>query len=174
MSEKTKFKHRVLAIDHSLNSTGVAVIAVYEEQPIILHVEEIKAKAKETYGEKLHRQQTRILELIELYEPEYFTREQSVVRFGTSTGAIFRVVGMIDLTLMGHIEGNIEEMPIGTVKKVTTGYGKAEKEDMELAVKQLFQIDDDDFFRTPRGRLKDDMVDACAIGYTFLKKKKLL
>lgn len=164
------FKEITLGIDHSMSSTGFAVLGITEESlPIMLYTSEVRTKSSEPYGYRLKKIIEEYEYIVNTFDPEHVVREQSITVFGRnkSTQVIFRVVGALDLAYYKSHGGEIDEVPIKVVKKTITGNGKAEKDEMELAVLNLLQIDDEDFFRTPRGRLQDDIVDAVGIALTY-------
>lgn len=168
------FKHITLGVDHSMSSTGLAVVAMTDEGlPILLEGIEVRTSSKDSYGTRLAKIYDEFVKMVEKYEPEHIVREQSISVWGrnNSTQVIFRVVGALDLAYEKVRGGDFPTIPIKQVKKLITGDGKADKGEMDIAVRHIMSIDDDDYFKTKRGRLKDDIVDAVGIALAHYHKK---
>lgn len=165
----TKFKDVTLAMDLSLNGPGFAVLAVEPttNKPIALEVSSLNNSRIKTHGEKLTVIQTEIKRLLDVYGPEHIVREKGFSRFAATTQALFKVVGVVDLTLYKHGHKAIpKEIAPTSVKKIVTGNGKSSKEDVQTAVMQALQIEDENYFSN------DDESDAAAVGLAYLVKNE--
>lgn len=162
---------RVMGIDQSLTCTGVSILEYEDGEVNLLHVSQIETSTSDTLGKRLRTIGEEIVRLANEWQPDEFAREQGIVRHNNVTKKLFRVVGVLDYVLEPFLDGkDITEIPIRTAKRKVTGNGKAEKHEVEKAVLQYFGLEEDTF-RTARGRLLDDQVDAIAMALTFLDSK---
>lgn len=153
---------RYLGLDLSLSSPGFAVIDVSDRTPSLAYVGHIKTNAKQTHGQRLATIQNTLIEpVISRYYP--FTaiiRERGFSQHAATTQALFKVVGVADLTFAD--DGEIVEIPPATVKKALTGSGRAEKAEVADKVRQRLRLPSDYRFAT------DDESDACAVALAYL------
>lgn len=163
----TNFTDITLALDLSLTSSGIAVIAITEGQPIILEVSHVPTLAKHSHGHRLWQISDEIERYFKAYSPEHVVREKGFSRFPAVTQALFKVVGCSDMVaqLYGH---TVAEILPTTVKKAITGSGKASKDEVAAEVVRILKIEDANYFTT------DDESDAAAVGITYLKRKGLI
>jgi crossover junction endodeoxyribonuclease RuvC len=158
--------NRYLGLDLSLSSPGFAVIAVQDRKPYILESSHVKTDSRKTHGKRLFTIQNEMLRLYSAYYPfNAVIRERGFSRHQATTQALFKVVGVSDLTFSD--EKDIEEIPPTTVKKIVAGDGKASKEDVEIAVRRLLRLDNY-VFKT------DDESDACAVVLAYLIREDLI
>lgn len=155
---------RVLSLDLSLNGSGMAVLDIVDGKVHILATKLVDNKKIRCFGEKLARIEKALIELIVNYEPDVICREKGFTRFAGTTQKLFKVVGVSDLTAYHRgYEGEMPEYSPTTVKKHLACSGKAEKEDVERAVREFLVEWQKDFkFET------NDISDAVAVGITHL------
>lgn len=60
-------------------------------------------------------------------------RERAFSRFPQETQALFKVVGIADMAVWEHAKQAWEEIAPTTIKKLLTGSGKADKEEVAVA-----------------------------------------
>ena len=78
-------------------------------------------------------------ELDDIINDVHVVREKGFSRFATTTQTLFKVVGVSDLTILDLMGvKNVEEITPTSVKKYTTGDGKATKLDVMDAVRNYF------------------------------------
>lgn len=165
---------RIMGIDQSLTCTGYSILDVEDGKVELVAFGQIETESDQSLGLRLNVIGNKIYELAKEYQPEAFAREQGIVRHNNVTKKLYRVVGVIDYVLAPFLDGrDIEEISITGAKKAVTGNGKAEKHEVEKAIINYFQLDEDTF-RTPRGRLLDDQVDAIAMGLAYAERKGLI
>ena len=133
-----------------------------------------KKKIKKTHAEKLKLIQQGLIKLIErndlINDEVHVVREKGFSRFATTTQTLFKVVGVSDLTILDLMGvNNIEEITPTSVKKYTTGDGKASKMDVMDAVRNYLVTDQKDF-----KFYSDDVSDAVAVGISYAIKNGLL
>jgi len=80
--------------------------------------------------------------------------------------AVYAVWHTVDCTLDRFRYVVTADVNQGTVKRILTGEGKAEKGDVEAAVKRLLRLKDDFKFGS------DDESDACAVALAWLIREK--
>ncbi len=149
-------KDYIYALDLSLNSTGICIFTNDGQF--------VKALTIDTHSEKetklkLHLIGMKFIELIKSYPPYKVIIEQGFTRFNPSTQAIFRVHGLVNYLFYQY-----EQIyyPASTVKKVITGKGNTDKEEIREAILKKY----------PDVILKNlDESDAFAVGETYFIKE---
>ncbi len=144
---------KVMGIDPSLNSTGYCIIEREGEKLSILGKGVIKTPQK-SVSEKLHSLVKNIKEIIDFYSPEEVALEnvynspfkKSSILLALSSGALISAVCEKNKPLFQYTTTE--------VKKAVTGWGRADKKDVERMVKRLLKIE---------GRLSSDVSDAIAV-----------
>jgi crossover junction endodeoxyribonuclease RuvC len=158
---------RILSLDLSLSSPGFAVISVTDRIPTLVDVSHVKTNAKQTHGQRLADIQTKLIAFVSRHAPyDEVVREKGFSLHATTTQALFKVVGVIDLTFAD--DGAITEISPTTVKKTVTGDGKADKVAVEVAVRRILRLPPLFRFAT------DDESDAAAVGLTYLIAEGLI
>lgn len=151
----------VIALDLSMNCTGYAVVEAESKQVRLIKKGIIKAKAKESHGQRLKRQYDTLEALRELYPDAVIVKES--VHPGRAKTAIIlaKVHGIIDLLFN---EETIHEYPAVTIKKQIANNGKAKKNEVMDAVNRHLHHHgiDNVTFNT------DDESDAVAVALTYL------
>lgn len=155
---------KVLSLDLSLNGSGMSVLEVKDGKIHILTTRLVDNKKIKCFGEKLKRIADTLEELIDTYAPDVICREKGFTRFAGTTQKLFKVVGVSDL--IAYHWGYTEELPEyspTTVKKHLACSGKAEKSDVEKAVRE-FLVDGQKEIEF----ITNDISDAVAVGITHL------
>lgn len=159
-------RRRFLGLDLSLNSAGVAIIDLIDNELHLIHKFRIKTNPKQRHGQRLHKIATELRQTLVEYEPfDTIIREKGFSRFAQTTQALFKVVGISDLVLRDY---EIHEISPTTIKRVMTGDGKADKKAVEKAVRELLDLDDSYIF------ISDDESDACAVILTHMIENKII
>lgn len=171
---KIKQNRLILAMDLSLSGSAFAVlqpcvntVQIKELRFVDNDLPEIKGK---THGEKLANIYFNLDDIIQKHPITDFVREKGFFRFPQATQALYKVVGIVDFTLFcNDLKTNIEEIAPTLVKKLVTGNGKADKIEVEKAVRNyLSKSCRDVVFQT------DDLSDAVAVGIAYCRKKNLI
>lgn len=95
-------------------------------------------------------------------EVAVFVREKGFSRFPHETQALFKVVGVADLSAWRACKAEFVEIAPATVKKLLTGSGKAGKEEVAAALNR---------YVGRQNYVTDDESDAVAVGIAWLKDK---
>lgn len=123
-----------------------------------------KGRMKWSHGQKLERICDFLGLILAKYPVDTVVREKGVTRFNKATQAIFRVVGIADYVAWETSELICEEVGITEAKKLITGSGRAEKEQVAAAVMQ--------YLTAPVEFAVDDESDAVAVGVAYCLKQE--
>ena len=158
---ENKIERYFFGLDISLNSTGISVfttddmrlveistIAIDKKNPLL---QETKNKLSYIGGEFMKYER--------VYKPEFIVMEQGFMRYIKSTAQLMKVFGMTYFIFHAIDQ---YEVPATSIKKVLTGLGNADKEQVAQAVLQYY----------PGTKFTStDESDACAVGiYWGLKQ----
>ncbi len=146
---------KILGIDPGLGIVGYSVIEYDEEKPVLLHSGSIQTQ-------KGTRESARLLEIfedmntiVEKYKPDCAAIEKLFFfRNRTTVMPVAHARGVI-LTVLEKFNVPIYEYTPMEVKQVLTGYGRADKKEVEQMVKISLGVDN-----LPK---LDDTVDSIAI-----------
>lgn len=153
-------------MDLSLSRSGFAVVRVVAEKIKVVEVGSIPTKPRQSHGERLLHIQEKLEELIDRYgEFTAVARERGFSRYARTTQALFKVVGVCDLTFAKHGVTSIAELPPTTIKKQLTGSGYAKKDVVAREVINLLGLQYVKFS-------SDDETDALAVIITYLQKEE--
>jgi len=159
-------RKRYLGLDLSMSSAGIAVIDVEGRKPSLVTAFRIKTNPKERHGLRLHQISKGLREAHDKHAPfDTIIREKGFSRFAATTQTLFKVVGVSDVVLRDY---HVIELSPTTIKKTMTGSGKAEKIEVEYAVRELLGLDASYLF------ISDDASDACAVILTYLIENSLI
>lgn len=171
---------RIIGIDPGSNKIGVSIIEIDNSGKIIdKQWETIKLKG-ETHLERLSDLKDRVAGLIHkmyailnnkigLSDIEFAVIEEPVIGLSPrSSISLIQARGVILSELISlapffteaGINVFINEINPKTVKKLTTGNGNAKKEDIQIAVQKIFDIQE---------KIPEDAADALAIAYSGWK-----
>ena len=125
----------ILGIDPGLNITGYGVIDVSSGKMRLLEAGVVKSHAK-TLALRVKEIYDGVLEVIEMFKPEVMAMEELYTHYDRPTVAI----------QMGHARGciclaaaqsgiEVVSYKATTVKKILTGSGRADKSQMQRAIK---------------------------------------
>ncbi|MDR1195886.1 MAG: crossover junction endodeoxyribonuclease RuvC [Endomicrobium sp.] len=157
----------VLGIDPGLSLTGWGVISAQSRDKIMpLQYGCIRTKPSETLSERLQNINIELQKLIDTYKPEvaaieelFFLKEaKSVAAVGQARGAIVLTVSLNKIKLFEYNPRH--------VKMALTGYGSADKSQMQHMVKTLLRLKE-----IPK---PDDAADALAIAMCHVNTVRTL
>lgn len=155
----------VLGLDVSMNSTGWAILGVKKNAVRLVDSGIIKAKTKQSHGKRLNNQRTQFKEIVEKHQPKYVARESGFTRHIKATQVLFKAYGVTEEFFADY---DLVEYAASTIKKEVTGSGRADKTEVESAIRYELNIPDSYHFKS------DDESDAIAIGYTIVVKEGLV
>ena len=161
-------KHQIIAFDLSLTNSGYAVGEVEDGELTILEYGSISNKrfSRHSHGFRLDRIADAISELFKKYpDADAVVKEGSFSNgFIKSTQALFKVVGVFELTTFLNGYEHFTDIAPNSVKKTVTGNGKAKKDVVAKAVKEITGIE----------TANDDESDAIAVLLAYCVDKKLI
>lgn len=169
-------KIKILGLDLSLTSPGLAVIEIRKEKPKLIEVAHIKTKAEQELSLRLNIIKNFIESFYLKHSPHFVVRESVLFNFrNTKTvESLCYVAGVSFLVCRNHtIEkiapNKIKELVTGT-KQIIKNNEKAEKERVADAVRKILKLDGEIPF--PFG--SSDESDACASALAFAIQKGLI
>lgn len=158
---------RVLGIDPGFERLGIAVLEKNkgDKKEVVLYSECFKTSAKLEFPERICLIGSKIKTVIDKYNPKILaietlfltTNQKTVMRVAEARGVIIYEAKKEGLEIF-------ETSPL-QIKVATTGYGKANKEQVKRMLQILVKID--------KSIKSDDELDAIAIALTSFAYKKL-
>lgn len=149
---------RILGLDPGTAITGYGIIDVVDGEPQLVTYGVIRTDAQQAMPERLQVIYGAIGELLAAYEPDAAAIEE--VFFGrniTTAITVGQARGVLILAL-ANAGVAIEEYSPPKIKDAVTGYGKADKYQVQLMVRNLLHLEE-----TPR---PDDAADGLAVALT--------
>lgn len=134
---------RILAIDTSLSSPGIAVVAVKSGKAQVIAVSHVKTDSSDSYAIRTKHIESWAHLFIRGHTPyDVIVREGFTSKMPTTQYAIFSAWNAIDRAL-ADFGLAVTEKPIAqsAVKKAVVGKGKAEKSEVEAAVRRITGYD---------------------------------
>jgi crossover junction endodeoxyribonuclease RuvC len=133
---------RVLGIDPGSQSTGFGIIDYSETHSKALAFGAIKTRSRLPFDRKLSEIQKRVEELIAAYHPEdvaiespfYAQNIKTAIALGQVRGAVLVAVAAQGCALY--------EYSALEIKKAVTGYGRAEKQQVNAMVRALLRLEE--------------------------------
>jgi len=156
----------VLGIDPGTAETGYGFITVQKQHPKIIDCGLIKTEAQREDAYRLLTMEKELRKLIRQYNPDVLAIE-SIFFFQNrrSALAVSQMKGIVLLTAEKHKVPIYEFSPLEN-KLAITGWGKADKEEMRLAVQELFTLKENNH--------SNHATDAIGAAACFLIKNKFL
>jgi crossover junction endodeoxyribonuclease RuvC len=156
---------KVLGIDPGIAITGIAVVEENHGHQILIHSDAITTTAGLPLSDRLETLFKELTELIETYKPDCAVLEELFFNTNAKTALIVgQARGVILLTLKLNKIPVDEYTPL-QVKMALTGYGRADKKQIQTMVKTLLKL--------PHPLNPDDVADAAAIALTHCFSYKL-
>jgi crossover junction endodeoxyribonuclease RuvC len=156
----------VLGIDPGTAETGYGFITLRRKTPKIIDCGLIKTESQREDAYRLLTMEKEIRKLIRLYKPDILAIE-SIFFFQNrrSALAVSQMKGIVLLAAEKHKLPIYEFSPL-EIKLAITGWGRADKEEMRLAVQELFVL--------PENNYSNHATDAIGAAACYLIKNKYL
>ena len=155
----------VLGIDPGIAITGIALISEEKGKQSLLHSEAITTPAHLSSSLRLLKLHKSLSVLIRTYKPDIAALETLFFNTNAKTALIVgQARGVIQLALTQHKIPIVEYSPL-QVKMAITGYGRADKNQIQQMVKTILKL--------PKILTPDDVADAAAIALTHCFSYKL-
>jgi len=159
---------RIISIDPGFDRLGVAIMELDSDKPKLLFSKCIRTKSKDSHSKRLLELGQEIKEIIQEWSPSIMAIE--TLFFNTNSTSALGVAearGVVIYEAMNSLLEVCEYSP-QAIKIAVTGYGKADKLQMENMVIRLVKLPEEN-----RKRL-DDEIDAIAVGITHLASQKAI
>lgn len=148
----------VLGIDPGIAITGCAIINEEKGQQTLTHSQAIITHSKSPAAERLDHLYKEISKIIKKWNPDAAALENLFFNTNAKTALIIgQARGVVQLTLVQNKIPITEYTPL-QVKMALTGYGRADKNQIQQMVKQILKL--------PEILKPDDIADAAAIALT--------
>lgn len=156
---------RTLGIDPGTATTGFGVVDEIGNKLYLVEYGCIKTSPKTEMSDRLNEISKQLAEIIERFKPEAVAVEQIFFTNNAKTAiAVGQARGVILFTAARAGVKVSEYTPL-QVKQALTGYGKADKKQIQYMVKTILKC--------PEIPKPDDAADAVAIAITHLNSRKL-
>lgn len=155
----------ILGIDPGLAIVGYGVILSERGKVRMLDYGVINTPAKESVPVRLKMINEALIALIEKFKPDEIAVEELFFSNNQKTAImVAEARGVILMTAIEHC-GRLYEYTPMQIKQAVTGWGGAEKKQIQLVIKQLLTLKD-----IPR---PDDAADALAVAVTHAQTNRL-
>ncbi|OGG05527.1 crossover junction endodeoxyribonuclease RuvC [Candidatus Gottesmanbacteria bacterium RIFCSPHIGHO2_02_FULL_40_24] len=155
----------VMGIDPGVAITGCAVVSEKNGKQTLLYSHAVITLPRDTLQKRLSTIYREITEILLIHRPDIAVLEN--LFFNTNAKTAFLVGqsrGVIQLALFQNNIGVTEYTPL-QVKMAMTGYGRADKNQIQILVKQILKL--------PEILSPDDVADAAAIALTHCFSYKM-
>ncbi|HRD02197.1 MAG TPA: crossover junction endodeoxyribonuclease RuvC [Candidatus Saccharicenans sp.] len=134
---------RVLGIDPSLQSSGFGLIEDEAENLEAIVYGVIKPDRAASFPQKLNDIRTELERIIDLYSPQEIAIENPFYARNVKTAISLGQVRGAVLIAIASRQRQLYEYSALEIKKAVTGYGQAEKDQVQRMVKILLNLEDD-------------------------------
>ena len=152
----------ILGIDPGYGRLGYAVLRSEGGTIVLVEAGCIETSKDDTHAARLSEIASRVRALFEEYHPERLVIEQLLFTKNQTTGLAVAEARGVVLAVAGAFGCDVREVGPMQVKLAVTGYGHAEKSQVQEMVKHLLHLD---YIPKP-----DDAADSCAIAICFAQK----
>jgi len=133
---------RVLGIDPGIAACGYGVVEAEGGRLRAVDYGSWSTSARERLELRLRVIHDRVVELVELHEPDAVALEESYVGVDARTALFVGQARGAVLVACASAEVACAEYPPAAVKQAVCGYGRAEKEQVQRMVKAILGLDD--------------------------------
>jgi len=156
---------KVLGIDPGIGITGYAIVEEDKGKFFLLDQRALTTPTSLTSAKRLEKLYDQLVQLVQSQKPDVCALETLIFNTNVTTAfAVGQARGVIILALAKANIPVVEYSPI-QVKMAITGYGRAEKSQIQQMVKQILKL--------PKVLSPDDVADAAAIALTHLFSYKM-
>jgi len=134
---------RLLGIDPSLQSSGFGLIEDEAENLEAIVYGVIKPDRAASFPQKLNDIRTELERIIDLYSPQEIAIENPFYARNVKTAISLGQVRGAVLIAIASRQRQLYEYSALEIKKAVTGYGQAEKDQVQRMVKILLNLEDD-------------------------------
>lgn len=157
---------RILGIDPGLATVGWGVIDVVNNKPKVVSYGVISTPKDKKLPDRLSIIEEDIKYIISKYQPDEIALEELFFNTNITTGInVAQARGVILLTAVKACGGKLFEYTPLQIKQALTGYGRAEKRQIQEMTKTFLQLS-----KVPK---PDDAADALAVALTHSQTSKM-
>jgi crossover junction endodeoxyribonuclease RuvC len=150
---------KIIGIDPGYDRIGIALIDGERGKETLIHSECFKTSAKNVFSERLFSIISHVEKVIEKYEPKLFGIENLFLEKNQKTAMrVAEVRGALIYLATKHKIEIAEYTPL-QVKSAVVGFGRGDKKQVQMMVRQLLKI-------PSSKKALDDEFDAIAIALT--------
>lgn len=155
----------ILGIDPGIAITGIAVVSEEKGKVSLLSHKSLTTPTTLTTSERLELIYSELVKLVKLVQPEVAALENLFFNTNAKTALIVgQARGVVQLALAQNKIPIVEYTPL-QVKMALTGYGRADKNQIQQMVKTILKL--------PKILSPDDVADAAAIALTHCFSYKI-
>ncbi|MCD6516221.1 MAG: crossover junction endodeoxyribonuclease RuvC [Candidatus Aminicenantes bacterium] len=157
---------KILGIDPSLRSTGYGIIEQDDRAPRVIKYGVIKPSQKALFLDKLNEIKTELDSIIKTYGPDEIAIENLFYARNIKTAITLGQVRGAVLIAVASNQCPLYEYSALEIKKAVTGYGRADKNQVQIMIKTLLHIQDEN--------MEEDASDALAAAFCHLNSRIFL
>lgn len=156
----------ILGIDPGLATMGYGVINAVRGNFSVIDYGVVTTPKELTLPKRLQQLEDGVCELIETYKPDNVSIEELFFSKNITTGIpVAEARGVILLTAVKRLGDEVYEYTPNQIKQAMTGYGGADKQQMQLMVQALLKLKS-----VPR---PDDAADALAVALCHAQTSRM-
>ncbi len=157
---------KILGIDPSLRATGYGIIEQDSQALKIIKYGVIKPSQKAPLLDKLNEIKTEIDSIIKTYNPDEIAIENLFYARNVKTAITLGQVRGAALIAVASNQCPLYEYSPLEIKKAVTGYGRADKNQVQSMIRTLLHIQDE--------KIEEDASDALATAFCHLNSRIFL
>lgn len=156
---------RVLGIDPGIAITGYSIVEETQGKVQLIEAQAVMTPSGMPFPERLLSLYEKLGDILRTYRPDVMSLEQLFFNTNAKTALIVgQARGVVQLAAVTHRVPIVEYTPL-QVKMSLTGYGRADKSQIQQMVKTLLKL--------PGMLTPDDVADAAAIALTHCFSYKM-
>lgn len=156
---------RILGIDPGVERTGWGIILYSKNTSVSVDYGCIKTSRRLSTERRLETLYSALNKIIKNYKPQESAIEKLFFNINTKTALTVGQARGVVLLALSQNNIRITHYSPQEIKSATTGYGKADKKQVQLMIKTLLKLDE---IPSP-----DDVSDALAVALTHAYSRKL-
>lgn len=149
----------MISLDPGIARTGFAILVKQDDQVTALEYGCVTTKATQKLGERLRQLHKQLTKIIKKHRPDTMILEKVFFNHNQTTAITVGQAQGVMLLAAAEANLQIEFVTPLQIKSALTGYGLADKQQVQRMVKTLLNLD-----QVPK---PDDTADALACGLTY-------
>jgi len=157
---------KILGIDPSLKATGYGIIEQNQKGLQVVHYGVIKPSQKAALLDKLNEIKQELDSIIKNFKPDEVAIENLFYARNVKTAIILGQVRGATLIAVASNKRPLHEYSALEIKKAVTGYGRADKNQVQNMIKTLLHLQEE--------KIEEDASDALAAAFCHLNSRTFL